>query len=204
LVETDPDEEELFQVPSRRDRLTMDELPPMPGYPEGETGRLVAVSDGDFPINGAWRAEAGICLPFGTLELYTDDLTNGTVIVLHFPDSQVAGTYTVLPADTGLSEERIARVGAQVFRADQEAFGFRAVSGHLELSEQDGHLSGRFQSTLSEIQTELLTRYVGVFLRVPLRALPDHYCAAMADSLRVTSANVDSAGISPTEDEGGS
>ena len=129
----------------------------MPDYPEGEKGKLVSLSDGDFPINGAWGAEAGVCVAEGTLELYTEDLRDGTAIVLHFPDSLMMGSYPVMSADTGLAEERVARIGAQVFR-ENEAYGFRAIDGTVEVSEIDERLSGRFQSTLKETQIELLTR----------------------------------------------
>ncbi len=175
----------------------------MPGYPDGVAGKLVSLSDGDFPINGAWRAEAGICPANSTVEVYTEDLRDGTAIVLHFPDSQMVGTYTVLPADTGLSEERVARLGAQVFR-ENEAYGFHAIDGHVEVSENEGLLSGRFQSTLKETQIELLTRYVGVFLRIPLQQLPEDYCMTVRDSLEAVVADADSGGVAPDTIVGGS
>ncbi len=188
-----------YDLPSRRTRLTPEELPEMPGYPDSVPGNIVAVSAGDFPVNGSWPAGAGVCDSVAMIELYTDDLRNGTAIVMHFGDTEVEGEYAVLPADTALSVERVARLGVQVFD-ETEAFGLKAISGVLQVSDVDGHISGRFQATLMETQTEVLTRYVGVFLRIPLSALPETYCATLGDSLRVQLVEADTGEVSPAEE----
>jgi len=172
--------------PARRSRLNLETLPPMPSYPDSVAGHLVAVSAGDFPIAGRWSAAAWACPSAGTIELYTDDLQNGMGMVLHFPDAQAVGTYIVSPPDSGRDEERVARIGVQVFRdMRSEAFGFHAVDGKVEISEVGDHLSGKFQATLSETQIEILTQYVGVLFRIPLKDLPEEYCSVLRDSLRV-------------------
>ncbi len=186
--------EEEYDVPARRSRLTVDDLPPLPDYPDSIAGHVVAVSAGDFPIDGRWRAEAGACPAEGTIELYTEDLQNGIGMLLHFPDSQAVGRYTVLSPDSGLGEQRTARIAVQFFRqARNDAFGFHAVDGQIEISEAGDHLSGKFQTILKETQIEILTRCVGVLFRIPLERLPDDYCAGLNDSLRMRATEPDTA-----------
>jgi hypothetical protein len=199
------DVQEEYEVPTRRSRLALGDLPPMPDYPDSILGHVVAVSAGDFPIDGAWPAEAWICPSVGTIELYTEDLQNGTGILLHFPDSQAVGTYTVLPADTGFSDERVARIGVQVFRETQnDAFGFRAIDGHIEISEADDHLSGKFQTTLRETQIEILTRYAGALFRIPLKILSDEYCTSLSDSLHMRPTEPDTVAADSADEVAGS
>ena len=197
--------EEEYDVPARRSRITLGNLPPMPDYPDSVAGHLVAVSAGDFPIDSRWRAEAGSCPSVGTIELYTEALQNGMGMLLHFPDSQVVGTYTVLSPDSGLGEGRVARIGVQFFReARNDAFGFHGIDGQVEISEAGGHLSGKFQVTLQETQIEILTRYAGVFSRIPLEQLPDDYCTGLSDSLRVRATESDTATVELVEGMTGS
>ncbi len=194
------EEEEEIVVPDRRSRLTLEQLPAMPEYPVAERGRLVAVSSGDFVMAGSWPARAGICEPAGPLELYTDDLSQGTAVVLHFVEHRVKGTYPVLSPDSAMGQGRVAHVGVQLYR-DRQAFGFRAIEGQLEVSDFGDQLSGRFATTIRETQHEILTHYVGVFTEIPVARLTVEYCLSLrADTLAVPGVAEDSM---PTEPDQG-
>jgi hypothetical protein len=182
--ETVPEDEEIV-IPERRNRLTLEQLPAMPEYPVAEEGRLVAVSSGDFTMDGSWPAHVGVCEPAGPLEMYTDDLRQGTAVVLHFVEHRVEGTYSVLSPDSAVGQERVAHIGVQLYR-DRQAFGFRAIEGQLEVSDFGDHLSGRFATTIRETQNEILTRYVGVFSEIAVERLTIDYCLSLrTDTLAV-------------------
>ena len=175
LEETDPVIQEKEPGTTRR---TIEELPPMPQYPLAQTGKLVVVSDGDFSVQKSWPAQAGFCAGGMLVELYAEGDSSGTVVVLQHPESDVAGQYPVLLADSVAEHERAARIGVQVF-AGTEAFGFQAFMGSLEVTGFGEKATGRFTSTLSEIGSGVLTRYVGVFHEVPVKPFSDEYCAGL-------------------------
>jgi hypothetical protein len=175
-VESDPTEERFQADEPGTTRLTLEELPPMPGYPDAQDGKLVAISDdGAFSINKAWEAEAGFCDGGVLLEFYAVDDSSGTVIVLQHPDSDVIGEYAVALADSVNPEERAARIGVQVLE-EGEASGLQAIVGSLEVTEAGDRISGRFTSTIRELNSGMLTRYVGVFSNVRLKVLSEDYC----------------------------
>jgi len=191
-----PADEEIV-IPDRRNRLTLEQLPVMPEYPVAEQGRLVAVSAGDFTMDGSWPAHAGVCQPAGPLELYTDDLRQGTAVVLHFVEHRLEGSYPVLPPDSAVGQERVAHIGVQLFQ-ERQAFGFLAIEGHLEVSDFGDHLSGRFATTILETQNEILTRYVGVFTEIPVEPLTIEYCLSLrSDTLPAPGSVGDSAVAEP-------
>jgi len=174
-VESEPTEGSVREDEPGTRRLTLEELPPMPGYPDSQDGKLVVITDGDFPINQAWEAEAGFCDGGVLLELYAESNSSGTVIVLQHPDSDVIGEYAVVLADSVNPAERAARIAVQVF-AGREAFGFQAIMGSLEVTEVGDRISGRFTATLRELDGGVLTRYVGVFRNVRVNLLAEDYC----------------------------
>lgn len=190
--ETVPEDEEIV-IPDRRNRLTLEQLPAMPEYPVAEQGHLVAVSSGDFTMDGSWPAHVGVCEPAGPLELYTDDLRQGTAVVLHFVEHRVEGSYSVLLPDSAIGQERVAHIGVQLYR-DNQAFGFRAIEGQLEVTDFGNHVSGRFATTIRETQNDILTRYVGVFTGIPVERLTIDYCLYLrADTLAVPGTAQDTA-----------
>jgi hypothetical protein len=150
----------------------------MPGYPTSQDGKLVVISDGDFSINKSWEATAGFCDGGVLLELFAEGDSSGSVIVLQHPDGDVIGEYTVVLADSVDPGERSARIGAQMFKG-REAFGLQAIMGSLEVTEVSDRLSGRFTSTIRELESAVLTRYVGVFQDVPVNLLPEDYCRSL-------------------------
>jgi len=174
-VESEPTKERFQADEPGTTRRTIEELPPMPGYPDSQDGKLVVISDGDFSINRAWAAEAGFCDGGVLLELYAEGDSSGTVIVLQHPDNDVIGDYAVVLADSVNPEERAARIGAQVFEGG-DAFGLEAIMGSLEVTEVGDRISGRFTSTIRELDSRVLTRYVGVFSNVPMNLLSEDYC----------------------------
>jgi hypothetical protein len=195
-AETVSEDEEIV-IPDRRNRLTVEQLPAMPEYPVAEQGHLVAVSAGDFTMEGSWPAQVGVCEPAGPLELYTDDLRQGTAVVLHFAEHRVEGTYAVLSPDSAVGQERVAHIGVQLYR-DRQAFAFRAIDGQLVVSDFGDHLSGRFATTIRETQNEILTRYVGVFTELPVERLTVDYCLSLrADTLAVPGTAEDTAAAEP-------
>ncbi len=156
-------------------RRTLDQLPPMPAYPDSRDGYLVAVSDGDFMLDGKWPATAGVCTGIRVIELYAEDEDGGTVIVLHYPENGPTGTFPIMLVDSATPDERLALIGVQVFE-ERDAFGFQAIEGTAEVTTFDERISGRFASTVSDVQTDILTRYVGVFSAVRVDPLDGAYC----------------------------
>ncbi|UCD23834.1 MAG: hypothetical protein JSW51_12490 [Gemmatimonadota bacterium] len=176
-VESDASDEVDQEDEPGTTRRTLEELPPMPGYPDARDGRLVVISDGDFAINRVWDAAAGYCEK-GMLELYAEDDSSGTVVVLHFPDSIPLGEYPIVLAGPLGAESREARIGVQVFDG-REAFALQAFMGSLEITEFGDRVSGRFASTLREMDADVLTRYVGVFNDVRASVFPEDYCKVL-------------------------
>jgi len=173
--ELDPTEEGVQEDEPGITRRTLEELPPMPGYPDSQDGKLVVLSDGDFAINRAWEAEAGFCDGGALFELYAEGDSSGTAIVLQHPDSDVIGEYDVVLSDSVNLEDRAARIGVQVFDG-RNAFGLQAIMGSLEVTEVSDRISGRFASTLKELDSGVLTRFAGVFSNVRVRPLSEGYC----------------------------
>jgi len=154
----------------------------MPDYPQASDGYLVAVSDGDFVLDGKRRATAGVCREQGILELYAEDETGGTAVMVQFPEGDAVGEYPIVLPDSALGDERSARIGVQVFE-DRDAFGFQAFVGTVVLTSLGERLSGHFASAVRDLQTNVLTRYVGVFTGIPVDALDRDYCDILRPEL---------------------
>jgi hypothetical protein len=159
-------------------RLTLEELPPMPDYPNAARGNLTVVSSGDYVIDHEWDADVGSCEGAFVMELYAEDETSGSAIVLHYPDGEPTGVYPIVQSDSVTIDERIALVGVQVFE-ERQAFGFQAIEGTLEVLSLGEVISGRFASTIKEVQSEVLTRYVGTFRDVKIAELSADYCRGL-------------------------
>ena len=199
-AEIEPETETGIPGPAEpaRSLLTLGQLPPMPDYPRPRDRHLVVVSDGDFTIDRVWEAEAGVCATAYNMELYAEDDSSGTVIVAYYPDGDLEGTYPISLVDSVVIGERAALVGVQIFR-EREAFGFQAIDGSLEIQAVGEKLTGRFTATVQEVQSQVLTRYVGVFGNVELRDLSSEYCGNLEHEPRpiedaVPSAATDSSG----------
>jgi hypothetical protein len=179
------------QEPGRTHR-TLEQLPPMPAYPDTSPGQLVVVSDGDFVLDGKRKAAAGLCPEQRILELYAEDDSGGTGVMLQYPDGDAVGEYPVLLPESTLVDERSARIGVQVFE-ERDARGFQALGGTLEVLSLDDHLSGRFMSTVRDVQTDVLTRYVGVFSAIPVEVLEQEYCTTLRPADHADTTQVDTA-----------
>jgi len=177
-AEIDPGAEVPNEDEPAKARLTLDELPPMPDYPNAARGSLAVVSSGDNVIDHEWDAEVGICEGAFLIELYAEDETSGSAIVLQYPDGEPTGTYPIVGSDSVTIDERAARVGAQVFEESQ-AFAFQAIEGTVEVLSLGEVISGRFASTLREVQSQVLTRYVGTFRDVKIAELSADYCQGL-------------------------
>ena len=179
--DAEPDAVPPVLVGNGRAQATLADLPSMPTHPSGQSGQLTVTSAGDYVIEGAWEARAGVCEQLGFLELYAGVPDTGTLIVLRFGDGDPLDRYPVGVADLQLPDPPAARIGVQLL-GGEDALGFQAIEGELEVSSFGGDLSGRFATTLQEIRSGILTRYVGVFDRVPVEPLSAEYCRDMIDS----------------------
>ena len=174
-----------------RTRHTIDELPPRPPFPESRNGRLVAVSAGDYEIQGAWRTRAGVCEEIGIVEMYAGRPDSGTAIVLRLPDDEALGEYPVVAAAAEFPPAPAALIAVQVFDPP-DALGFQAYHGMLELLEFGDRLSGRFAATLRDVSLDILTHYVGVFANIPVESLAADYCESLRNSTFPTESTIDS------------
>ena len=161
--------------------LTVEQLPPMPPYPDARGGRLVVESAGDFDLNGAWEAHAGLCEEVGVIEIYAGPSGLRSAVLLRMPEGEPLGKYPVVAADADFPDAPAALIAVQGF-AEPEAFGLQAFSGELEVTAFGERVSGRFTSTLREISVDMLTQYVGVFEGVSVEPLSARYCEALRDS----------------------
>lgn len=159
-----------------------EDLPPMPSIPDAERGHLVAVSAGDYPINGSWEAQAGRCSEIGILEMYAGPSGLGTGMLVRISPGDPVGTYPVHVPSFDLPDPPAVLVAVQAFN-DPEAFGFQAYEGQLELTVLGETVSGRFETTLREISTDMLAHYVGIFEDVPVAPLLPEYCQRLRDSI---------------------
>jgi len=150
----------------------------MPGYPNAARGTLTVVRAGDYVIDHEWDADVGSCGDAFLIELYAEDETSGSAIVLQYPDGEPTGVYPIVQSDSASIDERVALIGVQVFEEDQ-AFGFQAIEGTLEVVSLGEVISGRFASTIKEVQSEVLTRYVGTFRDVEIAELSADYCQGL-------------------------
>jgi len=185
------DEAPVGQEPGRT-RRTLEQLPPMPAYPDPSSGQLVVVSDGDFVLDGRRPATAGLCPEQRILELYAEDDSGGTGVMLQYPEGDAVGEYPVLLPESTLVDERSARIGVQVFE-ERDARGFQALGGTLEVVSLDEHLSGRFVSTVRDVETDVLTRYVGVFSAIPVEVREQDYCTTLRPAEHADTTQVDTA-----------
>jgi hypothetical protein len=170
-----------FDYESVETRLTVEQLPPMPPFPEARAGRLVTVTAGDYDISGVWEVDAGFCAEIGVLEIYAGPSGLRTAILLHVTEGASLGTYPVVAAALDLPDAPAALIAVQVFE-DPEAFGFQAFSGELELSDFGAEVSGRFNVTLREIGMDLFTHFAGVFEEIGVDPLSPDYCRVLRDS----------------------
>jgi len=177
--------ESLDEPPRLRDtdtaRLTAAQLPPRPSYPRARRGKLVTVSAGDHDIHGSWSTHAGICDQQGVLEMYAGPEGLGTALLLRMPSENRIGEYPMVPAAAEFPTAPAALIAVQIFD-EPDALGFQAYDGMLELIELGDEVSGRFTSTLREINLDILTHYVGVFESIPVRPLSAEYCQVLQDS----------------------
>jgi hypothetical protein len=161
--------------------LTVEQLPPMPAFPEARRGRLVTVTAGDYDLSGVWDIDAGLCAEIGVLEIYAGPSGLRTAILLHLTEGDSLGTYPVVAAALDFPDAPAALIAVQVFE-NPEAFGFQAFSGELELSDFGARVSGRFNVTLREIGMDLFTHFVGVFEEIMVDPLSPDYCRVLRDS----------------------
>ena len=150
----------------------------MPEYPAASPGRLVVIGAGDKPIDHEWEAQAGSCAAASLIELYAEDATSGSAVVLQYVGGDPVGTYAIVHADSIMIDDRAARIGVQLFD-DNRAVGFQAVEGTLEVLSVGDEISGRFASTIREVQSNMLARYVGAFQDIEMADLPDEYCNSL-------------------------
>ncbi|MFQ5704890.1 MAG: hypothetical protein ACE5HT_12820 [Gemmatimonadales bacterium] len=175
--------EDIFvQLDSIDDPTVMENLPPVPAFPTGRRGYLAAASAGEFRLGGSWKARATLCRERGLLEIDALVPGTGTLILVRLKTDSVAGSYVITEVDQDVPESGEARIGLQVFRGKVLAYAFQAESGELDISSLGEHVSGRFTSVVREIETDILTRYVGVIDRVPVDTTARAYCAKVSDS----------------------
>jgi hypothetical protein len=177
-----------------RTRRTLEQLPPMPAYPDASPGQLVVASDGDFVLDGKRPAAASLCPEQRILELYAEDDSGGTGVMLQYPEGDAVGEYPVLLPESTLVDERSARIGVQVFE-ERDARGFQALGGTLEVLSLDEHLSGRFKSTVRDVETDVLARYVGIFTAIPVEVLGQDYCTTLRPAEHVDTTQVATATV---------
>ncbi len=179
-----------FEDPDGVARLTIEELPERPEYPELRSGYLVSVSAGDHEIAGSWKATAVYCEQPGVLEIYAGPQGFRTAVVIRTNSSGLLGSYTIESSVETAPEPPIAFVGVQIF--DQPvAFGFQAFDGELEITETGQKVSGRFASTLREIREDIYTHYVGVFKAVDVEMGDDEYCSTFPEVMATDSTLAD-------------
>jgi hypothetical protein len=197
--QAEPLEDMEVDSDSSRTLLTVEELPPMPAYPEARRGRLVTVSAGDFELGGVWEVEAGLCEEIGIIEIYAGPPGFRTALVLRIPEGDPRGRYPVEAPGRDFPDAPGALLAVQVFD-EPEAYGFQAFFGELELWVLGERISGRFTTTLREIGVDMFTHFVGVFEAVSIAPLPADYCQAMLDSTVAP----DSATVADSAASGGS
>ena len=164
----------------------VEELPPRPSYPNARRGLLVTRSAGDYEIEGAWQANAGVCEEIGIVEIYSGPPGFGIALFLRMPEGDPIGAYPVVPAAADLPDPPAALIAVQIF-LERDAYGFQAYDGELELSEVGNRFGGRFAATLREVSIDMLTHFVGVFDGIPVESLPDEYCRSLSDSISASS-----------------
>jgi len=126
---------------------TVEELPPRPPYPNARRGLLVTRSAGDYDLEGVWQASAGVCEETGIMEIYAGPAGFGIALLLRMPDGDPVGRYPVIAAAVDLPDPPAALIAVQAF-LEQDAYGFQAYDGELELSEFGNRVGGRFTTTL--------------------------------------------------------
>ncbi len=149
-------------------------------------GQLVAVSP-DFPkLGGSWEAKAGTCPGQPVLIIEAEEGGAGAVIVLRLPEEGVVpGTYPVYVPGDSVVPVPGALAAVQLYQTTG-SFGFRALSGGVELDEVGDRLSGRLTLNLDEVSVDTSATLFGAFEGIPVGQFDDGTCApAGADSKTV-------------------
>ena len=175
--------EDIFvRSDSTNDPTSLSDLPPSPHLPASRRGYLVAASAGDFKLGGEWKSQANLCKDIGLLEIEAAIPGTGTLILLSLKAESALGSYEVVGADKEAPEPGEARIGVQAFRGKQLAYAFQAGSGTLKISSFDSEVRGEFTSVVREVETDILTHYVGVFDRIPIVEPTASYCEQVEKS----------------------
>jgi hypothetical protein len=154
----------------------------MPAYPAPQAGRLVALSDGIYDLDGAWEAEAQVCDEPPMLQVLAWQRGMGTLIVLdYWLMGDPVGEYSVVVGNARLTERPppFARVGVQQFEGSR-AWAFQGWDGTVDVTQHDGRtVSGHFSVSLRELQSGDPEVFVGVFELIPIAAASDSGCAIL-------------------------
>jgi len=181
------------------DTASVPVLPPMPGHPDPEAGRLAVTAVGSLELSRSWPARAGRCADPRMVLVVADEPGSGASIMLELPaEGDLTGEYPVRLADSsGTVPAPASQVGVQIFGAGT-ADAYQGSAGAVEVNElTDQRLSGRLAVTLRHLTSNRLAQMTGTFLRVNVEALPIDWCAQAAASRDSLAAGRDTAAAAP-------
>jgi hypothetical protein len=149
----------------------------MPAFPVPRRGYLVARSTGLYDLSGEWPARAAMCDDPAIMQILAQQPGMGTIVLLRLPPPpERLAIYPITMADSGAPPPSpAAQIGVQLFEG-ANAYAFQGLEGQIVLTGVSDRVSGRYQVTLREINSDGLAKYAGVFESVMLEPLPAEQC----------------------------
>lgn len=157
----------------------------MPDFPAASPGVMHLASAAPGTLTSAAPAKAGLCEQPAVLLVQSNQAGVGALLVLALPAAAArVGRYPVSYSMTGPAKLPAAPAAQLAIQqvTQQGVLGFQALEGNVELYGLGAKVSGRFQVTLREINSERLERVAGTFSEVPVEVQPRAYCERFAES----------------------
>ena len=157
------------------------EVPEMPAAPEGKVAGRTAARTYGYVAEGTWEGRAVRCASKGTLHGIALGEGFGAIVWLLAPDSgPVTGSYEVEDEFRGLPGAGGARVGAQLYPAD-DTFAFRGLTGTVEVIQADSVLELTVEGWLLETVLRDTLVLAAHFNRLPVEEGADEACQVIGD-----------------------
>lgn len=156
----------------------------MPDPPPATSGSLRLVNNGPDDLAATVKARAGLCESPAVLMVQSTEQGIGALLVLALPaETDRVGRYPVTYSTVGqarLPTPPAAQLALQRI-TPRGSFGFQALEGTVELYGLGTKVSGRFQVSVRELNSDRIDRVAGSFADVPVERQPASYCRRLSD-----------------------
>ena len=153
----------------------------IPTLEQPNRGELSIAGVGSHVFGGRFSATAYRCDEPRFLSLIVRTDSVDTIFLFHVPEEPPTAAYQVAPSTARLFAEGEVRIGVQLIRGRIGSI-LRGITGGVELVQAGGRASGDFEATLHEAATEAVTKILGEYREVEIRAADPDECALNASA----------------------